>query len=402
MTKLILRYLTVLLITSASQSFLHAQPDTLRNFIFGHSLIDHRPPAIPTPHDETTVPYWLHQLAAEAGHVYQVDAQFGFLPYHAATLPPVSQLGYDGVSGFWDSETIPFSEADVTHIMLTAANFIQAEPPYFPYYSPDSIYSPISATRDILDWVDQQEDSVLFYIYENWPEMHDSILPFPPSPTELNPYYNYTLNGFHNWWLEYQDSLLEQRPMLNVRMIPVGPILSKLFTSSILSDIPILDLYEDTAPHGRPTLYFLASLITYMSIYQEMAPLTYSVDTIIHDYVADNYNFFVNFIWDELLNFNDASGTSRVFLDDLSAVHVQLDSNVITLFPNPTSGIFVVDGLTGDFDVDILDVNGNIHQNYNSSSRIEINISSLPTGLYFIRIQKQGESDFYLEKILKQ
>ncbi len=45
-----------------------ASGDTLRTFIFGHSLIHHEAQVNPTPSQETSVPHWFHLLSAEAGH----------------------------------------------------------------------------------------------------------------------------------------------------------------------------------------------------------------------------------------------------------------------------------------------------------------------------------------------
>lgn len=383
-----------------SSHILFGQSDEVSMFIFGHSLIDHRPPAIPTPSDETTVAHWVFNIAQQAGHTFAAGGQYGFLPQHA-NLPPFSQWGYDLVPGVWDSDIESFGETDISHIMITAGNFIQGLPPTMPYYGPDSIHTPISATIDIVDWVNVQKDSLKIYIYENWPEMSDSILPFPPTPTQLAPYHDYTQEEFHDWWIEYQDSLIDQRANAQVRMLPVGSIISKLLTTT-LSSIPVHEIYEDTAPHGRATLYFLASLVTYMGVYVEPAPMDLSIDTIVHEDVVNNYAQIVNFIWNELINFNDANGNSRVFFENLASVNVELDSSSINLYPNPTAGEFVIDGLTEGYNIDVLDVNGVLYQNYNSSSQVIIDISSLPAALYFIRIQKAGSNTLFLEKILKE
>jgi len=73
----------------------------------------------------------------------------------------------------------------------------------------------------------------------------------------------------------------------------------------------------------------------------------------------------------------------------------------ITFYPNPTSGIFVVDGVTTSYDVDILDVMGNVHQILDNSNRIEINLSALPDGLYFVRLRHRTNGNIHIELILK-
>lgn len=379
-----------------------AQSDTSKMFIFGHSLIDHRPPAIPTPSNETTVPHWLYLIAQEAGYNYKVAGQYGFLPQHA-NLPPFAQWGYDIVPPAWDSDNMDFSEANFTTSLITAGNFIQWQGPNMEYPGDPGV-TPISATEDIIDWLDQQEDSIRIYIYENWPDMAPYLTNnFPPSSSDLANYNNYTLATFHDWWIEYHDSLLISRPGINVRMIPVGPIIAKLLSNTNLLDlIPITDLYEDDAPHGRPTIYFLASLITYMAIFAEPAPTSYMVPTIVHEQVQNNYQEIVNFMWAELINFNDHAGENRVFFEGLSAADIALEQQSITMYPNPTTGLFQLDGLLGTYDIDILDVNGTVFQNLNTEASIlAINISMLPIGQYFIRIENRLNGSVSLQKILK-
>lgn len=295
-----------------------AQTENMRSFIFGHSLLDHRPPAIPTPSDETTVPHWMYLLAQAAGKTYAATGQYGFLPQHA-NLPPDSQWGYDIVPTVWDASSDPFSEADFNNILLTAGNFMQWQAPNLPYPGGGGV-TPISATETIVDWVDQQEPNIPIYIYENWPDMapYLSSGSFPPSASDMANYNAYTNGAFHDWWIEFQDSLLLSRPGINIRMIPVGPIIAGLLTDTNLDQIPLTDLYEDDAPHGRPTIYFLASLVTYMATFEMEAPAGYTVPSIVHSIVQDEYATVVDYIWTALQNFNDSGGNSRVFFGELT------------------------------------------------------------------------------------
>ena len=52
---------------------------TVKTFIFGHSLINHELQVNITPSQETSVPHWMHFLSVEAGHNYSVSGQYGFL-----------------------------------------------------------------------------------------------------------------------------------------------------------------------------------------------------------------------------------------------------------------------------------------------------------------------------------
>ena len=346
----------------------------------------------------------MYLLAQEAQYDFAAGGKYGFLPQHA-TLPPFSQWGYDSVPGVWESDTEPFADASITTVMITAGNFIQWQGPEIEYPGDPGI-SPLSATKDVVDWVHQQGDDISIYIYENWPDMAGFLQNgFPPSEAEFANYHDETLGAFHDWWIVYHDSLLLVRPELNVRMIPIGPILSKLLTEPALGldDIPITELYEDDAPHGRPSIYFLSALISYMAIYEEKAPSTYIVPQIIHENIRMKYSDIVDFMWTELHAFNLPNGDSRVFRNSLTdAADLVLENDGILLYPNPTDGLFRIKGQLSDYDIHLLDSGGNIHEELNAvSDEIVIDIQTLPTGLYFIRTVHKLNGVLGLEKILK-
>ncbi|MFK7808516.1 MAG: T9SS type A sorting domain-containing protein [Saprospiraceae bacterium] len=302
-------FLTILLLIVFSINS-RAQTEEIRSFMFGHSLLDHRPPIISTPSDETTIAHWISLLAEEANKGYAATGQYGFLPQHA-NLPPFAQWGYDIVPAVWDSDYDTFDEADFNNALITAGNFMQWQGPDEPIPGQGAM-TVISATETIVDWLDQQEDTMGIYIYENWPDMAPYLNNgFPATATEFDNYNDYVLGDFHDWWLDYHDALLDSRPELGIRMIPVGPILAELLSDGILSNIPITELYEDDAPHGRATLYFLAGLITYTAIYQMEAPLSYEVPSIVHQEVQDNYAAVACYISDYLMNFTDDEGINR-------------------------------------------------------------------------------------------
>ena len=271
----------------------------IRNYIFGHSLILHA-----TNSDETTVPHWVHAFASEAGYSYTADGQYGFLPQHA-DLPPTAQWGFENVSGVWDSEGgVPFSEADFTTVLLTAANFVQYQAPTLPYEGDNPTNtSPVEATLDIIDWVTAQEPGIDIYIYENWPDMAGYLSNgFPPSAAEFEGYNEAVSGEFHAWWVDYYQALITARPDVNIQMIPVGPTIATLLAETALGQIPVTDLYEDDAPHGEPTIYFLAGMTTYMSMYGEQVPAGIDIPETVHPLVRSNFDTVNDLIWRELID----------------------------------------------------------------------------------------------------
>ncbi|MFL0800979.1 MAG: hypothetical protein K6L80_11050 [Agarilytica sp.] len=280
-------------------------------YFFGHSLVYHTEYKVPTPKDHASIPHWLAELARAAGHRFSADGQFGFVRNHAQ-FPPKANWGFQNVDSGWGGT---FGRSDYSAAILTAANFVQYQDVDDGYYD-DKNVSPLSASLEILDYVNKESPNTPFLIYENWPDMGEFAKDFPPkAPSEkkLTQYHRYTNGQFHKWWLDYQDKLNKARPQAKVKMIPVGPVLSKLMTDTPVKNIPFVDLFEDNAPHGRPTTYFLAALIHYMALFQEKPPVDYTFDKSIHPVVQKHYPVIVDLIWRELLAFKDNKGVSRVW-----------------------------------------------------------------------------------------
>ncbi len=268
----------------------------LRTYIFGHSLINHE---FGEANYQTNVPYWMSQLSKADGHQYLAAGQYGFLPQHA-NLPPTAQWGFVDMPSVWNSETTAFAAVNFDSVLITAANFIQYRAASEPYEGDNPTgASPVSATLDIIDWLQAQEPGMTIYLYENWPDM--ASFGFPPSDTQLTNYHAYVQGAFHQWWVDYIYQLRAARPDINLQLISVGPIISDLLTNTELSNIPFNDLYEDDAPHGRATLYFLASLITYMHMHNSPTPSNFVVPETIHPLLRDNYHDISNRIWNQLL-----------------------------------------------------------------------------------------------------
>lgn len=368
--------------------------DTTKAYIFGHSLIDHRPPAIPTPSDETTVPHWLWDLSRAAGYNFAAGGQYGFLPQHA-NLPPISQWGYEFVPPVWESDFEPFSAADIDLSLITAGNFMQWQSPDLPYPGQGGI-TPISATLDIADWLDDQEPGISIYIYENWPDMAPYLQSgFPPNSVEWNNYNVYLLDDFHDWWIDYHDSLATARPALDIKMIPVGPIISNLLLNTSLSNIPLDALYEDDAPHGQSSICFLAGMITYSAIYNEMTPENYVVPVIVHDEIRSLYPSLRQIIWDELKAFNFPGGRSRVFFEQTTAQEF-ISSDNFKIYPNPAHDLIRISGIDAER-IEIIDLNGRTILTFIGQN--EIKMSTLSRGVYYVRITG-FEGEIEVEKVI--
>ena len=283
----------------------------IRSYFFGHSLMYHTATDYPNK-NHLAMPYWVGQLAGANGQTLLATGEFRTANYQ---LPPQASWVFDGVDPGWGGD---FASSDYDTVVYTEQNFVQDVPPDTVYF--DGSGDPIGSVLRVLDYARTQEPGINFYIYQSWPD-GEIIMPNydPPNGGNVMPtaqqvatYYEMALGVDHAWWLELQDEVSAIRS--NVKMVPLGFILCRLLTEMPdLAAIPFEDLYEDNAPHGRPTIYFLAGMIQYAAMYQQRPPAGFAVPAVINSAVDDNYDAIAAFIWDELNSFNFPDGSSRVW-----------------------------------------------------------------------------------------
>lgn len=369
---------------------LGGQVTEVSTYAFGHSLIDHRPPAIPTPSDETTIFHWMAELAESANSSFFAGGQYGFLTTHV-NLPPMAQWGYAQVPAVWDDQIESFAESRINSILITPANFIQYVSATDPHPL-DYNTSLAVLTETIFDWANAQKADLRYYIYGNWPEMdlQEYYPPNIPAELEIDNYHSISIEQGENWWPDYQDALLSSRPQYQTRLIPVGLILSKILQLESMGDVPFEEIYEDSAPHGRASLYFMAGMITYMAMFEQKIPADYMPNNQVHIAIRSQLAELTDFVWDELLNFNLANGDSRVFYNLTSSTKEDGITGDISVFPNPAQEVLIIQGLSNRSKVQITDIFGSLKSITTCRNTEEqIDISSIPNGFYYIQIMDE-------------
>lgn len=315
---------------------------TVESHMMGHSLMDHS-----SSTQQTKIAYWIHQFATEAGNPYESTGQFGSI-WDFAEFNPTSQWGTPGIPSSWDADFETYAAADLNNFIFTIFNYVQDLPPDVDYYTASSV---LLASERLVDSVNLYQPSNDIFIYENWPDMGAFTEdPFDPSEMEFAAYNAYTLGDFHDWWIDLHDLILASKPTYNIRMIPVGPVISELLLTAPYDGISPTDLFEDNAPHGRETIYFLAGLATYIAIYGEKAPASYMPPATVLPVIASNYTTIVDDFWNYMIAFNDANGNNRVFVNssppddaDGDGVNDATDNCVNTV--NPDQADYDNDGI---------------------------------------------------------
>ena len=265
----------------------------IKTFFFGNSLINHV-----SDSEQTTVPYWLHHLAEAGGNGFAADGTFGFLRNFAAELPPSPKWSFRDVPSAWKQRQQAFRRVGFDSIVISPTNFIQYQASDRPYDGDNPrADSPLSVTTRVLDWVETNARGARVFIYEGWADMEGVVRGFPPNARALRRYHVFNQGDYHQWYVDYLAALQAEKPGLDIRLIPVAPVLARLFAETDLAALSATDLYTDNAPHGTPTLYFLASLITYSSLYGMPPPTGFVPPDTLHPLVRENYPHLAALVW---------------------------------------------------------------------------------------------------------
>ena len=261
-------------------------------FIYGNSLIHHL-----TETSETTMPYWLNQLARAGGHGLAVDGRWGFMSQFARELPPEPNWSFEGVDRVWTNERHAFRRVPFDTIILAPANFIQYQTADRPYDGDNpSGDTPLGATGRVIDWTASQARGARFFIYEGWAEMA-SVVSYPPNARGLAQYWEANQGDYHQWYVDYANALQATRPGVDITLIPVASVLADVMQNTALSDMTATDLFSDDAPHGTANTYFLAAMITYSALYSDIPPELSDFPEGLHPLIRDNYPQVAARIW---------------------------------------------------------------------------------------------------------
>ncbi len=283
-----------LLITLSLSSAALAQDERVRLYVFGNSLVNH-----PSDSPDTNVPVWLARMARADGRRFSMDGQFGFLKDFAASLPPEPSWGFRGVRSTWLPARRSFGEAGFSHVLITPANFIQ-------YRAPEASFedgsgadaSPLSVTLKLIDWLSENSPGTGIVLYQGWADMAPFSNRFPPRARALRKYHAFNQGDYSDWYASWLSQLRAARPSANITLTPVARVLAELLAKGgLLDDIEAPALYTDNAPHGTPTLYLLAAMITYSSLFEAPPPQDLRLSDTIAPQLRERYPQVAEHIW---------------------------------------------------------------------------------------------------------
>ncbi|SMX32869.1 type I secretion protein [Maliponia aquimaris] len=269
--------------------------DASRVYVFGNSLVHH----LGETEGHTNVPHWLNEMARADGKTLALDGQWGFLRNFADGLPPTANWSFPGVAGAWSPGQGGFRDGRFDAVVITPANFIQYQLPDVPYDGGNPTKeSPLGAVQRLLDWVSANSPDSRLFIYEGWSAMDGHAARFPPDAAETVAYHAYNAGEYHQWYKDLVNVLAVTRPNVPVTLIPVAATLAELFgPGGVLEDVPVEALYVDDAPHGTPTLYLLAAMVSYAYLYEAPPPAGFAPPVTLHPDVVEKYPEIAARIW---------------------------------------------------------------------------------------------------------
>ncbi|GAA6207058.1 hypothetical protein NBRC116601_03510 [Cognatishimia sp. WU-CL00825] len=307
-----IRGLCVLAVWFCGAVSTHAE--TRKIYVFGNSLIHHA-----SDTEATAVPHWLAYFAKEGGRDFELDGQFGFLQNFANDLPPDPQWGFKSVKSAWTRKYRTFDQVGYDTIMFNPANFVQYQPADHPYDGDNADrLSPVTAAEKLMQTV---ADGKRFVIYEGWSDLALITSRFPPRARHLRTYHAYNKDEYHDWYVDFAEKLAKRSGATDVVLLPVAKILARAFSETEMRNMKATDLYLDDAPHGTPTLYFLAGAISYAGLFGEL-PQVGNPPPDVHPIAIKYFADFVALIQQELA-FDVSDATSREVEDKQSTASVK-------------------------------------------------------------------------------
>ncbi|MBA84258.1 calcium-binding protein [Thalassobius sp. S69A] len=270
-------------------------------YFFGNSLVEH-----PSDTHETSAVYWLNYIARAAGKELRADGTWVFLQDIMGKLPPQAEWSVKGVKSAWRGDVSAYDA-----MILTPTNFIQ-------YLRPDESFDEnnpngLTANKAAQMAFDLAGPQTRLFVYEGWADMGVVIGRYPPSARQLRKYHRANGGEYHDWYVDYVQALGQIYPSNPPELIPVASVLAQIYALPELKKLEGTDLYLDDAPHGTPTTYFLAAMVTYAVLYDVAPPAALVLPSSIHPLVRANYAEISALV-------AQATGTKRAALNSVAPV----------------------------------------------------------------------------------
>jgi hypothetical protein len=249
----------------------------------------------------TSTGNWVDRLAAQApagGNNYTGPWMFGFA--NGWTIPPSAQ-GEEEVASPHMSGTGWTGGSAVEIVEMTPDNFEGRN--YAPNVANGLGFTYTTRLLQIIDaWETNAPNANRVYaIYSGLPRL-------PTDPASVSPAQraawiadgiNTGAGGYRAWMLSLVAALQAARPALTIRLHDVSRAVLLADRDTVVGTIPLASLFEDDAPHGLSTTYFLLAIAEYIELFNEKPPagFVFQGGWGVHATVTSNYQAIVDFMW---------------------------------------------------------------------------------------------------------
>lgn len=349
-------------------------------YYYKNSLYNHYPNGSNDANSSTNIGNWIARMAA------------------GAPTPNEATLG--SMFGFFTSWVTP-SQANEFHSEITTTliprwtpSWTGAENIDLIGFVPDNFdgqsFDPAENTNmgqsyetKLLEMIDAWEANApnpnrRYVIYAGWPALNNGYGGTPGDPSSISS------SGYHEWRTyglgEYQDwmellveRLQNARPSLDIRLHNINKAVLMCHENTVVGSIDPNLLFEDRAPHGRSTWYFLAAVAEYIELFNEKPPVdfTFNPSWNVASEVTSNYQVIVDYIW-------------TVLRGNVTSTDEIENKPILNVYPNPTTDKLHITSNEAEFRVEISNQLGQLV--LCESNKLELDIHSLTAGTYYVRL----------------
>ena len=276
---------------------------TVHAYAYLNSLHNHAHPTS-AQNASTRVSNWVARMAARApggGNTYTVGAQFGH--FAQWTVPPAAGQMFEEVStphlDPWAPGWEGASKIDVVEIVPD--NF---DAPRF---------DPAVCTRTgsscegrLLQLIDAWETHApnpdrRYAVFAGWPALRpeNGDGSGAISPAMCSAWVSDGLGAYQQWMELLVNRLQTARPGLDIRLHAISKASLVAYRDTVVGTLPPDELFEEPAPHGRPSMYFIAAVADYIELFDEKPPADFAFDPAwgVSPVIAEHYPLIVDHIW---------------------------------------------------------------------------------------------------------
>lgn len=269
----------------------------IRQYYYLNSLVSHETGAWTS---STQLPNWLDRLTTGTIHTYAVDSEFGFVPQW--TAPPRANMGYPEAASAGVSASSWTGASAIDTVTFVPDNF---DGPSFPPNANTNILPSTTYVDGLLNLIDAWETNApnagrTYRIYTGWPDMGPYGDPGTITGPQLQAWRDWALGGFQAWHESLVSQLQAARPSLDIQLSNINlAVVGAYENLPAVTGISSGTLFEDNAPHGRSSWYFLAAMAEYMELYGEQPPAGFTFDAgwAVDSAITSNYTAISSYMW---------------------------------------------------------------------------------------------------------